>query len=165
MKKTNRLYVLVGLPASGKSTACEMIMDEMTTRKVKCEVVCPDDIRKELTGSVEDQTQNAKVFSVAHTRTKNLLKAGKSVIFDATSVNKKDRRALIKMADSAKAGKIAVWMDTGMVESKKRNNNRDRVVPDFVYERMNRKFQQPTTMEGFDSVIRVGMKTDITKII
>lgn len=83
-----KLILPVGISGSGKSTWIRANTDTNTI------VVCPDDIRRELTGSISDQSKNAEVFPLAFKRTADALNAGKSVIFDATNVTSKSRQAL-----------------------------------------------------------------------
>jgi predicted kinase len=165
-KKPVKMFVLVGLPASGKSTIRDVLAKHMDQSKIGFRIVCPDDIRGEIcNGDMTDQSRNREVFEIAHKRLGQYLKGGTSVIFDATNVDRKSRRQLIKVADKSKAGKIAVWMDTKLRVCKERNRKRERVVPEFVYDKMNRKYTEPTIDEGFDSIIRVGKKTILTNVI
>lgn len=78
------LYTLVGLPACGKSTYCMNNND--------CVIISTDAIRKELYGDESAQTNNAKVYHIAHERIALALASGKNVIFDATNINKKARK-------------------------------------------------------------------------
>lgn len=78
----------IGISGSGKSYWIRNMEKDGYT------VICPDDIRRELTGSISDQSQNSLVFSVAYSRMKAILDNGGKVIFDATNVNTKTRRQL-----------------------------------------------------------------------
>lgn len=71
--------MLVGIPGSGKS---RWAIDILCTQ-----IVCPDDIRKELGSSVSDQFVNQEVWDRAKEEVTNLLKSGKNVILDTTNVN------------------------------------------------------------------------------
>lgn len=84
-----KLILPVGISGSGKSTWIKSQIDSNTV------VVSPDDIRRELTGSVSDQTKNALVFEIAHKRVADALNAGKNVIFDATNIKSRDRKSLM----------------------------------------------------------------------
>ena len=59
-----KLWIMVGLSGSGKSTVAKEIavMEENTI------IVSSDAIREELTGKVEDQTKNDEVFKIFHKR-------------------------------------------------------------------------------------------------
>lgn len=83
------LILMIGIPGSGKSTWISQNQSENTV------VVSPDDIRRELSGNVSDQTQNAKVWFLVKERTSAALKAGKNVILDATNVASKSRKRFL----------------------------------------------------------------------
>lgn len=91
-----KLYIPVGISGSGKSTLKKNLDGTVIS-------VCPDNIRKELTGSINDQTQNARVFEVAFKRTKEYLKADKNVFFDATNLQRKSIDTLIALGKNANA--------------------------------------------------------------
>lgn len=80
------LILTIGISGSGKSTWANLadIPDK--------EIVCPDLIRKELTGNVSDQSANQEVFRIVDKRIRHALENGKTVILDATNVNTKFRR-------------------------------------------------------------------------
>ena len=82
------LAVLVGISGSGKSTYATGLQ-----KSLKSELVQTDEIRVELCGNAEDQSKNGQVFAVARTRVSQFLSEGKNVIIDATSLNRKDRKA------------------------------------------------------------------------
>jgi predicted kinase len=84
------LTLMVGIPGSGKSS---WIAENKSENAV---VVSPDDIRRELSGNVSDQTQNAKVWELAKQRTVEALKLGKDVILDATNVATKSRKRFLQ---------------------------------------------------------------------
>lgn len=88
MKKV-QFIIPVGISGSGKST---WILSLVNLGFV---VVCPDEIRKELTGSISDQSRNKDVFPLAFERTVAALNAEKSVIFDATNVTSKTRKSML----------------------------------------------------------------------
>lgn len=91
MEKPNkpRILIPVGISGSGKSTWIKSNTDSNTI------VVCPDDIRKELTGDISNQSKNSEVWSIAFDRIVKALNNGKNVILDATNVNSHDRKRLM----------------------------------------------------------------------
>lgn len=65
----NKLFMMIGIPASGKSTIAKEI-----SKSEDAIIVSSDDIRKEF-GNINDQSQNVKVFEEAERRSKqNILK-------------------------------------------------------------------------------------------
>lgn len=87
------LILPIGIPGSGKSTWIKEFNKKHYNKYI---VVSPDELRRELTGDVSDQSQNAKVFWMATEAAKKALENGDSVIFDATNVDTQQRRDLVK---------------------------------------------------------------------
>lgn len=73
------LLITVGVSGSGKTTFRNTLKD------YKC--VSPDDIRKEITGNISDQSKNNDVWIKAYERLRTYLECGYNVIFDSTACN------------------------------------------------------------------------------
>ncbi len=82
------LLFLVGIPASGKSTFVSTVKDNYI-------IVSPDEIRKELTGNISDQTKNKEVWDLAKKRVNKALSSGDNVILDATNVSSNNRKRFV----------------------------------------------------------------------
>ena len=91
-KDLPELILVIGIPGSGKTTWIKKFNQKHYN---KYHVVSMDDIRRELTGNVSDQTQNAKVVWMAKNATKRFLENGESVIFDALNVDSSYRKDLL----------------------------------------------------------------------
>jgi predicted kinase len=94
---TPKLLVPIGIAGCGKSTWIRSI--NQTLKNLDLDeflIVSPDLIRKELTGSISDQTKNKEVFELAYKRTAHFINLRRDVIFDATNVSLKDRNSLLK---------------------------------------------------------------------
>lgn len=148
-------YLTIGAPGSGKSTwfKNQQFPIEQTVR------VSMDDIREELTGSVEDQSQNARVAAEANKRYERALRAGVPiVVWDATNTRRKYRRDLIKKAKRFGYEVVGVWLDLPIETVKQRNAGRDRKVPEDVIDRMHSSLKNdpPSRDEGFDVIQKVG---------
>lgn len=141
------LYVMCGLPGSGKSTWAEKI-----AKITGAEIVSSDQIRKELYGSEEIQGNPKEVFEEFDRRIRDALDRGKSVIADSTAMTRRDRASILSAGENADRTVCCV-MDTPVEECKRRNANRKRVVPDYVYGKMQKKYEPPAVDEGFDGII------------
>lgn len=84
-----KFVIPVGISGSGKSTWIKSLEGK------GFEVVSPDEIRRELTGSISDQSRNKDVFPIAFQRTIDYLNNGTSVIFDATNVGSYHRKQML----------------------------------------------------------------------
>lgn len=143
----------VGVPGSGKSTAMIALAESLSIVRV-----CPDDIRERLTGDASDQTKNKEVWQTTHQEVGESLESGLAVIVDATHVNREQRIEAVEMYKGFGAtAAIAVVFDIDASTAKRRNANRDRVVPEHVIDRMHKSFiRHPVTCsEGFDKVLLV----------
>lgn len=136
-----KLYILIGLPGSGKSTYAK--------RHTECTVINPDRIRKELYGSEECQEDGRRVFGIAFYRLRKAISENKDVIFDATNITRWSRKQFFKF----NAEVIAVFFNTDKEECKKRNAARSRIVPEQVIDNMASRLEIPLLEEGFSEII------------
>jgi predicted kinase len=156
--------MLIGLPGSGKSTyAKEYIKTHSGTI-----VISSDDIRQELWGDANDQQNPSQVFDEMFIRTVAAMKKGMNVIYDATNLVAKIRKAtLTRLRQAINQDFIAVAdvIVCSLSECKRRQDGRDRKVPDEVIDRMVRQFQTPWYNEGWDTinVISCGKQQNIDR--
>lgn len=141
-----KLIMLVGLSYVGKSTIAKEYQKQ--TNGI---IVSSDDIRQEILGDVNDQSQNKKVFEVVHKRIHDALAADKTVIYDATNLNAKRRRNFL-LTLPADCKKICVVVVANLDTLKQRMAQRERVVPWDVIEKQLRQFQTPWYHEGWDDI-------------
>lgn len=144
MSKYPTLYMMIGLPASGKSYLAEQIKDST--------IYSSDKLREELYGDVENQEYNTKLFVELHRRIKNNLRDGNNTVYDATSISKKRRVAFLRELVNIPCKKVAVCMMTTYETCLKRNKIRDRNVPEEVIKRMYMNWCPPDYSEGFDEI-------------
>ena len=141
------LYMTVGLVASGKTTyAYRLAMD---TNAV---VVDSDEYRKDLFGDEKHQEDNKKLFEHLHRVVKQCLRAGKNVVFSATNLSSKRRRAFLNELTKIPCEKKCVIMATPFEQCVHNNYNRERQVPIDAMWRMYKSFQTPAMFEGWDSI-------------
>jgi predicted kinase len=153
------LLCLVGLPASGKSTAVAPIQ----TLYPNLMVVSPDRIRADLYGDAAIQGDWAAIESVVERGLRQASAAialGQSpvAIYDATNANPTHRIEAIALArDCGFTTVIGLWFDVPIVLCLSRNQDRDRRVPEAVIERMDVMLRShpPQLADGFDRVIRI----------
>lgn len=138
--------MLVGLPASGKSTKAEEL-----AKTYNANIHASDKIREEL-GDINNQDNNQLVFQILHNRIKDDLKSGKNCIYNATNINYKRRMDFIRRLNNIPCEKICVLMATPYEECLRNNANRDRKVPEEVIERMYKHFDVPYWYEDWDEI-------------
>src|SRR5579862_4380700 len=102
-QKDKALVILVGPPASGKSTWGKKFAADN-----QMEYVSTDEIRGQIGFGEGDQSVSAQAFDIARRKIREALKSKKSAMIDATSVNRKARKDWINMGRDANAFIIAV---------------------------------------------------------
>lgn len=139
-----RVIVLVGLPASGKST---------WARQQGVAVISSDEIRWLLSDDATNQNIHGLVFAtLRHLLRKRLELRRPATYVDATNLTRQERRTYIKLAQLYDAQVEAVYFDTAVEICKERNRNRERVVPEWAIDAMVARLAPPSVEEGFDSV-------------
>lgn len=143
-----QLYVLCGLPASGKST---------TAKELGGYIISTDTIRERLTGDASDQSMNSKVFGIAFGKLKRTLADEKygRIVFDATNILQSDRSNILRHVRKSGADieTILVFHDIPLEVAIERNSKRDRVVPEEIIRQMYSDIQRPNESEKFDKII------------
>lgn len=141
-------YMMVGIAGSGKSYVAENIAKE--TGAV---IISSDALRLELFGNENEQSRNNELFNEAYKRVRDLLKKGKSVIFDATNLLKKERIHLLGSLKGCR--KVCVCVMTPYEDCLEQNRMRKRKVNDDVIRRMYLTWTPPHKHEGFDEIVPV----------
>ncbi len=151
--------MLIGIPGSGKSTYLRSISSD------NIKIVCPDDIRRELTGNISDQSKNGEVWDKAKQDILNNISQGFYTILDATNVNTKARRNMLSLVKSnfPDINTYATLFDADPEVSKQRikkdiTNKVDRSnVPDEVIDRMYQQYLETLNninSEGFTRIFK-----------
>lgn len=125
------LYVTIGCSGSGKTYLGKKLAEKYAEacNDGGLEIVCPDDVQKELTGNISDQTRNAEVFEIVRKRIIDFLNAGKDVYFSATNINASSREFLGKIREVLGCKMLFIVMKDSFDEEKCRN----RVAWDIKY--------------------------------
>ena len=156
MKKHKRkLYILIGVPGSGKSTWAKAQHNAV--------VLSSDDIRLEKFGTLDCQEKNKEVFQLLHNRLEYYTQYSDSnIMYDATNINQRRRKAIFEKHKS-NFEVVAVVFDLPIDKLLKNNNKREglAVVPEYVIKRMAKDIQWPTVDVDCNSIIDVynGVRT------
>ena len=142
-----KFIMMVGLPASGKSTYAEEL-----AKRYDANIHSSDSIREELSGDINNQNINDLVFKTLHSRIKEDLTNGKSCIYDATNINYKRRMAFLNELNKITCEKHCYFIATPYTQCLHNNAQRERKVPLDVIERMYRHFDPPYYYEGWDYI-------------
>lgn len=142
----NELIILVGLPASGKSTWAERYVQENPTYVIHSS----DELRKEMYGDNYENADNNKVFEELHRKILSDLNEH-SVIYDATNLSKK-RRVIFLSQVSKRVYKTCIVFLKTYEKCLEDNLKRDNSVPEEVIKRMREVFSPPMYHEGFNEI-------------
>jgi len=153
--KQKEIILLVGLPASGKSTY-------ISKMKGKYIIVSNDlyveKIAKKLNLTYTeafDKINRDDVLSNTRKEFDKAIKKNKSVIVDNTNMNVKERSYFTK-STSEDYKRIAIIFKISDSELRKRLDKRGKetgkIIPDEVIEKMKARYDPPTTKEGFDEI-------------
>jgi len=146
MNKTN-CYLLVGIPASGKSTLAKRL-----ARSKNALVLSTDTIRTLLYGSPLVQGSWLDIERVLHRLLLKSVSQNKSVVIDATHTLKAHRKTLLTLSN--KINWSCIYLKTSLDVCHKRNIERARTVPRTVIDSMYQNLlrEPPTLKEGFNHV-------------
>jgi predicted kinase len=149
------LYVLIGLPGSGKSHWAHATADW-----IGAVVVGSDEVRSEFQARGQNPYDGEAVFDEVEHRARAHLQANRSVILDATHYQRRHRRYALELAHQLQVPCVAIWFDTSLTEVLRRNGWRtgdrfgERRVPDHIIREMAAHFDSPGKDE-FDRVVRI----------
>jgi len=144
MKPNFQLMLLIGAPASGKSTVCEKLVSQYPGLTV----ISMDARRKELTGDYNDQSKNTEVFGWQTKELRKAMQARKNVIVDATNTSRKLRKMLWSIAREHGALCSAIYFDIPLATLHERNALRAKRVPDSVVEQFYKTMQTVAPWEA-----------------
>jgi predicted kinase len=143
-----RIVVLVGLPASGKSTYL---------KGTGMRGLSSDAVRGLLADDEQDQTNHERVFQTVRYLLRQRLAIGRPVTYiDATNLTPGERRPYLEIGDQFGCDVEAVYFDVPLAVCQERNAGRDRVVPEEAMVAMSARLVAPTVEEGFTKVTAVG---------
>ena len=156
------VYVMVGLPGSGKSTWCNYTKSFFEDMSIDTMVFSSDKYREKLFGDENDQTHNSEVFNELYKDMTCFMSRDSSRVafFDATNLTKKSRKEIFKRFSNFKEGEvkfIAVvmltpkWLCIG--RDAERRDEGKRFVGEDVINKMFNKFSFPSEEEGFSKLI------------
>ena len=153
--------MLIGLPGSGKSTWAEKYITENSNTVI----LSSDEIRKELFNDENSQEYNNRVFYEMEIRTLQNLNKGVNVIYDATNVVRKRRKALLdKLPTWVIKEAYVIWAPLEICIE--RDNLRDRTAGKNIIWKMVKSYQPPFFDEGFNRIYyKINSDLDVVNYI
>ena len=141
----NELIMLVGIPASGKTTIAKEYEKNgyvwHSSDEIRLEFLLP-----------QTKEGNIETFNILHKRVHEDLKNGKNVIYDATNMSRKRRIGFLRSLNKIECFKKCIFTLASIETCKERNLKRENPVPDDVYDKMVSIFSAPFVIEGWDEI-------------
>lgn len=148
------LYIMVGIPASGKSTYANKLATELG-----CNIHSSDAIRRELCGTQQDLSRDKEMWKILKERMCKDLSSGKDCIVDATNGQSTKRINYINrvISEGIDCKKVAIVANPPFEVCLERNKsrNREQRIPYKSMLNLKRVFEEPTLSEGFDEIIKI----------
>lgn len=152
-----KLIMLIGLPASGKSTW----RSKFLSKNPDYVVVSSDDIldslaeRDGISYSESFKKYAKEAGKEMKRQAKDHFENGRNIIWDQTNMSSKSRKLGLDMAgdDYEKEAIVFVIPEPELkMRLAKREKEEGKHIPDFVIQNMSRSYQAPTKAEGFDKI-------------
>lgn len=139
------LAILIGLPASGKSTFCRERL------AATHEVISKDAMPR----SASKEARQREQVSAA-------LRAGRSVAIDNVNATRETRAWLIREAHAAGARAVGYFFETATKDCLERNRGREGAarVPAVAIHAAAKRLERPQVDEGWDALFRVRLCAD-----
>lgn len=116
----NKLYILCGLPFSGKSTLAKRIVEKTGFTRIDLDEIKFEMFGKGITDSQVDQSGWDKVYQEMYQRIRTALSEGNTVIHDTGNFTKYERSLVRKIADEIGVETTTVLIDIPEAEARQR---------------------------------------------
>lgn len=136
------VYVLCGIPGSGKTTMAKKLVQEQDAKLYSYDVVKHD----------SKLSSFEYICTLIYQNINTDLANENNVVYDAPNHRLKYRQDILNAISNIPCKKICVVLLTPFEECLKRNANREARLPDFVLHDLYNKFELPTLDEGWDDI-------------
>ena len=173
----SKLYILVGVPASGKSTISKHLISESctvySTDAIRCELFGDEKLtytdewlKKNGYNGSDDHLEkydyaNITIYRMFFERINKSLNEGLDVIADATNISKYSRSRLIKACGENASEIHAIVIATPLDTCIRQNIARGEKLTEKALRWIADDYEEPTPDEGFDSIRFIGDKNSI----
>lgn len=148
-----RVIILIGIPASGKSS-CALKIAQTYTSPIA--IISSDLIRSQLYRSSSIQGKWTEIYAEIQIQFHQSYEAQKSVIYDATNYLSQHRQEIINLSRATGFTNIVgIWLNVPLWTCLQRNERRSYPVPESVILEMYQGLMRrsPSLDEGFDNIL------------
>ena len=116
----NRLYILCGIPFSGKTTLAKKMVEKFNFTRIDLDEVKFDLFGSSVIDSEIDQSGWDKIYKEMYQKIGESLKQGGTVVHDTGNFTRNERFIVKKIADDLGIESVTVFVDTPTEEAYKR---------------------------------------------
>ena len=139
-----KLFMMVGIPSSGKSYIREKIAE-----RENAIIFSSDKVRAKLNMDPSKDDQNIKLFDLMYEMIKEELSKGNNVLLDSTNTYRKYRKPFLQSLDED-VEVIGVLMMRQIENCLAANKNRENRIDESVIRHMYEEYDLPLYEDGFD---------------
>ena len=140
------LYVLMGIPASGKS-----LMSDQLVKEKNCRLFSSDIIREEMKYDASVDAQNDSLFDYMYARIREELDKGVDIVLDATNTYAIYREKIFR-AVGHQHRIVCILLMRQYDNCLKANRQRAQFIKEDVIYQMYSEFDLPSLEEGFEQI-------------
>lgn len=142
------VYLICALPGAGKDTYIKKNFD--------LPVLSLDDVRRQNKIDPRDKKKNGHVIQLGKEKARELMRANKSFVFNATNITCDMRSKWISLFVSYGSRLKIIYLEVPYKRLISQNRNRDHQVPESVIDKMIKKLEIPTCKEAHEIEFIVG---------
>ncbi|MFA7300816.1 MAG: ATP-binding protein [Candidatus Shapirobacteria bacterium] len=116
----NKLYILCGIPFSGKSTLAKKIVEKLGFTRIDLDEIKFEMFGKDITDSQINQSGWDKIYQEMYQRIRNKLLEGNTVIHDTGNFTKYERGLVKKIANEIGVDSTTILVNISEEEAHKR---------------------------------------------
>ncbi|MFA5894237.1 MAG: ATP-binding protein [Candidatus Shapirobacteria bacterium] len=116
----NKLYILCGIPFSGKTTLAKKMEDKLNTLSIDLDAIKFEFFGNDATDALIGKEGWNRIYQEMYQRIKDALSSGRTVVHDTGNFTKYERDLVRKIAEEQKLESTTIFVDIPTAEAYKR---------------------------------------------